>query len=172
MKRLIITAFLLHSGCDDGGTEGEDASSGDSGSDAVDPVEVQAMADGYAAFERINATPTASQHGNASTVNWWVPAEYSTMYRTLDPDAVAAATFPEGALVVKEHLDEEGAPDGYTMMFKGPPGTNDEANEWWFARVTPDGALAENGAVGFCMNCHRAVEQSDWLYGVPLDNRR
>jgi hypothetical protein len=184
-------ALAFHLGCgDDGGgsaetgggttmpatTDGEGSSEAmdgsSSGGGGIDADAIKMMADGYTGFEQINAMASSSQHGNASTVNWWVPSEFAAMYRMVDPAAPAAIAFPEGTLVVKEHLDDADAPDGYTMMYKGPAGSNAEANDWWFARVGADGELKENGAVGFCMACHSAVQQSDFIYGVPLDNRQ
>ena len=93
------------------------------------------------------------------------------MYKTIDPDNPSEITLPEGMLVVKEHLDAEGQPSGYTMMYKGPPGTNADTEDWWFARVGADGNLKESGAPGFCVGCHSVAEETDWLFGVPLDNR-
>jgi hypothetical protein len=57
------------------------------------------------------------------------------------------------------------------MMYKGPAGTNADANDWWFGRVDGFGVLQDSGAVGFCMTCHAAVATSDYLYGVPADNQ-
>jgi hypothetical protein len=155
-----------------GETSAESSEGGSSsGGDEIDADAIKMMADGYTGFEKINATASASQHGNAATVNFWVPSEFAAMYRMVDPAAPAAIAFPEGTLVVKEHLDDTDTAAGYTMMYKGPAGTNAEASDWWFARVGADGELKENGAVGFCIACHTGAQESDFIYGVPLDNR-
>ena len=177
MRRFLLGAVLVVCGCEEG--SGEDngegstgaAEGGSSGEGGVDAAMVQAMADGYSGFEKINADAVSSAHGNAAMVNWYVPSDIAAMFRTIDPDAPAEISFSEGALIVKEHLDGDGAADGYTMMYKGPPGTNAEANDWWFGRVDGAGELRDQGAVGFCMNCHSSVATSDWLYGVPADNQ-
>ena len=122
-------------------------------------------------FTKINAMDFPSQHGLAATVNVWVSPEAVAAYDALDPANPSAPAIPEGGIVLKEHLNTEGAKDGYLMMVKGPADYAPEASSWWWARVDGTGATQETGQVGFCLGCHNTVADQGHLYGVPLDNR-
>lgn len=158
----------------DVGSDSSGESAGDETGDGefidVDAVVQRAVA--YDSWEKINAEPRASQHALGDTVNMWVEPAYAELYRGIDPDLESSDTvFPEGAILVKEHLDEGGAPVGLTMMAKAATGYDPEFSDWWWARVNLDGSLEENGQVGFCQDCHGPREATDFVYGVPLDNR-
>ena len=43
------------------------------GGPTVNEEAVKELADGYLNFQKINQDAESSQHGNASTVNFWVP---------------------------------------------------------------------------------------------------
>lgn len=151
-----------------GASDGADESTGQA---PFDEAEVIEQAGQYAtALVQINDTPFASQHGLADTVNVFVDAANADLYRTLDPAAPADIDFPEGALVVKEHLDADGNPDGYLMMYQGPDGYAPDANDWFWARVDGTGATKETGAVAFCISCH--AQAPAHIIGVATDNRR
>jgi hypothetical protein len=155
----------------DGATEAADGS--DTGTpDAIDEDAELARAAAYETnLVQINATPFASQHGLAATVNTWVSPEAEAAFAALDPAAPVAPALDPGTMVLKEHLDAEGNKDGYLMMVKGPVGYAPDASDWWWARVDGTGATQETGQVGFCLGCHNAVAASGHLFGVPLDNR-
>lgn len=136
-----------------------------------DEAEVIEQASQYAtALVQINDQPFPSQHGLAATVNVFVDAANADLYRMLDPAAPTDLDFPEGALIVKEHLDADGAPDGYLMMYQGPEGYDPDANDWFWARVDGTGATKETGAVVFCIDCH--AQAPAHIIGVATDNRR
>lgn len=118
---------------------------------------------------KINVDPFPSAHGLADTVNVHVDAGAADLYRTIDPEAPAELDFPEGTLVVKEHLNTEGAYDGFLMMYQGPEGYDPDNRDWFFARIDGTGATRETGAVGFCIGCH--VPSPSFLFGVPADNQ-
>ncbi len=168
--------LLMLSACpeDDGEqteTETEDGT-GDTAEPPFDQDEVIESAKLYATdLVKINAEARPSQHGAASTVNFYVEQEMADLYRMLDPEAPAPVALPEGTLVVKEHLNDEGAPNGFTMMYKGPAGYDSDASDWFWARVDGSGATQETGAVPFCIDCHSAAGASGHIFGVPLDNR-
>lgn len=166
---------------DDAGTSGDETgavgSSGSGGASSTgepapfDEAEVIEQAGQYATeLVRINAQPFPSQHGLASTVNVFVDAAAADLYRAIDPAAPTEVDFPEGTLLVKEHLDAEGSPDGYLLMVRGPEGYAPEASDWFWARVDGSGTTQETGAVGFCIGCHAAV--AGHVFGVETDNRR
>jgi hypothetical protein len=147
------------------------AESDSTGAAAFDADAVVARAMAYETeLVRINAESRASQHGLADTVDIWVAPEIADLYRSLDPDAAGGLVeFPTGALLVKTHLDANGAVDGYTVMANADPDST--SGGWWWARIGADGMPAETGQVGFCIGCHQAVEAEGWVFGVPLDNR-
>jgi len=147
----------------------DEASSG--GSPAIDEAAVIEQASQYAtALVQINDQPFDSQHGLADTVNVFVDATNAELYRTLDPAAPADLDFPEGALVVKEHLDADGNPDGFLLMYQGPDGYAPDASDWFWARVDGSGTTQETGQVGFCIGCH--AQAPGHILGVATDNRR
>lgn len=121
---------------------------------------------------RVNAEPSGSAHGLADTVNQWVEPASADDYRRLLPDgSVTDVVFPEGTLIVKEHLNADGEYDGFLTMYKAAPGYNPDADDWWWARVGGDGTVFETGQVGFCMDCHRQVEDAGFVFGIPADNQ-
>lgn len=137
---------------------------------AFDEAEVIAQAGMYATeLVQINEVAFASQHGLADTVNVFINPEAAELYRSLDPEDPADVVFPEGTVVVKEHLDPAGAFDGYLLMYRGPDEYEPEGGNWFWARV--DGSLTtqETGAVGFCIGCHQP--SPSFLFGVPADNQ-
>lgn len=150
-------------------TDGADGTS--SGAAPFDEAEVIEQGSQYATMlVQINADPFPSQHGLAATVNVFVDPANADLYRMLDPAAPAELDFPEGALVVKEHLDADGNPDGFLMMYQGPDGYDPDAHDWFWARVDGTGATKETGAVGFCIDCH--AQAPGHIIGVAMDNRR
>lgn len=168
MLLALLPALLF--ACDAGGDEAE-TNSGETGEPSVDEDAIVAEAVNYASFEQISA-PTPSAHGLADTVVVWVPPEFAAEYRALDPeDPDDMASFAEGTLFVKEHLDSEGAPAGMTIMYKGPPGYNPDAGDWWWAQADIDGTLNDAGMVGYCMACHSPREGADWVFGIPADEQ-
>lgn len=159
---------------DTGGTEtgtSDGADGASTGQPPFDEAEVIEQASQYAtALVQINDVSFASQHGLADTVNVFVDAANADLYRTLDPAAPADIDFPAGALIVKEHLDADGNPDGFLMMYQGPDGYAPEASDWFWARVDGSGATQETGQVGFCISCH--AQAPAHIIGVETDNRR
>lgn len=177
VSALALALPFLAVGCTDDGDSDDDAvaSTGADGSGdgpGFDEAAVIAEAATYAStLTKVNATATASQHGLADTVNFYVNAEALAAYQMFDPDTPTATPLPEGTLLVKEHLTSEGAEDGFLMMYKAPEGYNPSAADWFWARVDGTGATRETGVVGFCVACHTAVADADFVFGVPLDNR-
>ena len=122
-------------------------------------------------FVQVNVTPLPGTHGDADTINYFSAPENEQLFRTIDPTMTTqSVSFIEGAMFLKEHLDPNGAVIGFTVMRKAKPGYNPEANDWWWARVSGDN-VTHQGKVGFCVDCHVMVDNTDYVYGVPLDNR-
>lgn len=169
---VLLAMTVLACASDDDGDDAaaDESSSGDAAAFDEDAVVARAM--GYATeLVRIDAQSRPSQHGLAATVSFYVAPEIAAMYRTLDPSQPGPAVdFPDGSLLVKQHLDETGTAVGYTIMAKGDPASTSDG--WWWGRVDATGALKDHGQVGYCIACHEAVAADGWAFGVPLDNRR
>lgn len=124
-------------------------------------------------FTQVSDVPRASQHALADTVTFYVANNVLDLYLTVEQDAPAEVAFPEGALLVKENLDQSGASDGFFAMYKGPEGYDPSGNDWYWLRVDAEGAVGNSGQVGFCKDCRSGgpAAVSDYVFGVPLDNR-
>ena len=152
----------------DAATDAADSSGDASPFDEAEVIEQASM---YATnLEKINIDAFGSAHGLADTVNVFINSEAADLYRSIDFDAPTDVGFPEGTLIVKEHLNAEGAEDGFLMMYRGPEGYLPDAGGWFWARIDGTGATRETGAVGFCISCHMPVE--GWVFGVPADNQQ
>ena len=157
----------------DDGTAGADGSGDEGDPGAIDVDAIMAEAEGYAAYTKVNAESRASQHALGETVNYWVAADTLDAYLAVDPAATAdSASFAAGTYLFKEHLDAEGGFNGLTIMFKAAAGYNPEAGDWWWGRTDKDFAILDQGKVAFCIACHTPVAESDYVWGVPLDNRQ
>lgn len=181
--RFVLVCSLLSMpiacGDDGGGGEGSDESgdsggSGDStGTAPFDEAEIIAQGGMYATeLVKINAQPFSSMHGLADTVNVYVNAEAEALFRTLDPAAPTEVALPEGTLVVKEHLDAQGAYDGYLMMYRGPEGYAPETNDWFWARIDGNGVAQDTGPSGpvdYCIGCH--MPAPSFVFGVEAGNQ-
>lgn len=158
-------------GSDTEGTESDGTET--AGPGEIDEAAVQAMAADFASLTQVSDVPEASQHSLADTVTFYAADDVLDLYLTVDPDAPTEVTFPEGALLVKENLNAAGESDGFFAMYKGPEGYDPEGNDWYWLRLEGDGTVGNSGQVGFCKDCHGggSAAVSDFVFGVPLDNR-
>jgi len=176
---LCLALSLASVGCDDSTDEdmGSDTEATDgtetSGPAEIDEAAVQTMAADFASLTQVSDVPLSSQHGLADTVTFYVADDVLDLYLTVDPDAPTEVTFPQGALLVKENLNANGESDGYFAMYKGPEGYDPDGNDWYWLQVNGAGAVGNSGQVGFCKDCHGggSAAVSDYVFGVPLDNR-
>ncbi|MGH1343132.1 MAG: hypothetical protein ACRBN8_16360 [Nannocystales bacterium] len=164
---------LVCPACDDGMEDGPESGTETDGPAEIDEAAVQAMAADFASLTQVSDVPLGSQHGLADTVTFYVADDVLDLYLTIDPDDPSEVTFPEGALIVKENLDANGESAGFFAMYKGPEGYDPSGNDWYWLRVDEEGAVGDSGPVGFCKDCHGAgsAAVSDYVFGVPLDNR-
>ncbi|MEM6994564.1 MAG: hypothetical protein AAF721_28880 [Myxococcota bacterium] len=157
-----------------GGGSGSGGADTTAGAATLDEEAILAAAMAFATtMDRVSDEPRTSQHGLADTVNFYVGAEHKDMYLSVDPDAPAEITFPEGTLLVKENLNDAGESDGFFAMYKAFPGYDEAGKDWYWLRVDGEGATGNSGKVGFCIDCHGggSAAVSDLVFGVPLDNR-
>lgn len=180
---LCLAACVAFTACDDSmeddaqtdgaQTDGAQTEGGETaGPGEIDEAAVQAMAADFASLTQVSDVPEPSQHALADTVTFYVADDALDLYLTVDPDAPTEVSFPEGSLLVKENLNANGESFGYFAMYKGPEGYDPSGNDWYWLRVDENGAVGNSGQVGFCKDCHGGgAAVSDFVYGVPLDNR-
>jgi hypothetical protein len=151
---------------DPGDGDPGDGDPGDGDPDIDEQAILDAIADYPDTFVLINAAPFTSQH-MGMMVNIWVDPNNAAQYKSIDPENPAPITLPEGAIIVKEHLDGDDVAGG-TVMVKGPAGYSPDDNDWWFAMGNLlGGELADSGpSLGGCIGCHSAVSETDYLFGV------
>jgi hypothetical protein len=71
---------------------------------------------------------------------------------------------PDGAILVKENYAEDKTTlKAVTPMYK-VDGYNPDAGDWWWAKYGPEGTVMKAGKVEGCINCHKAVEDKDWIF--------
>jgi hypothetical protein len=144
------------------------------GSEQADdpPVDVDAVleqsADYLSTHELANPTPVLGSHGAMMQV--WLQPEHLAAYLSIIPSPRPELEFPEGTLIVKEHLDLDNgaAVIETTIMYKGPAGYNPEGGGWWYAKLDADGEVLISGTdLPNCVDCHASAAASDWIYGLP-----
>ena len=187
---MILTRWVLvgglalgFAGCGDDAEDdaGSAETAGDGQDDGMDGTAADVMVDedmvlsdamAYAAdLQQVSSEPRTSMHGLADTVQFYVSPGDADTYLGIDPDADSTASFTEGALLVKENLDADGNPDGFFAMYKAAEGYDPEGNDWYWLRVDVAGNVGDSGKVGFCKDCHSGTSETDFVFGVPLDNR-
>jgi hypothetical protein len=78
-------------------------------------------------------------------------------------------TMPEGAIIVKENYTADDTTfDSATTMYKVED-YNDEFNDWFWLKNSPDGAIDAEGKVEGCQSCHQAAADNDYLFTGPLN---
>lgn len=75
------------------------------------------------------------------------------------------AVFPEGSLIVKELLDDNGSLERYAILFKAANDENADANGWVWGYINEDQTIAtsakEQGAS--CISCHQQPGNIDYM---------
>jgi hypothetical protein len=119
--------------------------------------------------------PRASVAVPGAQVQLWTRPEDAASYADIDIDGSGSgARLLEGAVVVREVLDEARVLTKLTLVVKGPNEANPALGGWLFGAFSPDGELLVDdngepllGAVAACGACHLARSGDDFLFGVP-----
>jgi hypothetical protein len=74
---------------------------------------------------------------------------------------------PDGSIIVKENYTPEKELAAVTVMYRRT-GYNPEAGDWYWLKYGPDKALLAEGRVDDCINCHRSVQNNDWVFTGPV----
>ena len=110
--------------------------------------------------------PVLGSHGAMMQV-WLVPDQVDD-YLAIVPSDRPELEFPTGTLIIKDHLDEDGAVFESTVMYKAKPGYSPEGGDWWYGEFDAEGALVEGGPdIVTCFDCHASAAKSDWIHGLP-----
>ena len=130
----------------------------------------------YQHWKRYNTAPYMSvTHGNHYLNNYAnsVAARYGRFEE--------AGTFPVGSVLAKDSFtmtESRGIVLGpLFVMEKMSPGFNYVTGDWRFAQILPDGTLLgetngrQSERVEYCIGCHLAVQQHDYLYFIPPEYR-
>lgn len=71
---------------------------------------------------------------------------------------------PEGAIIVKEnYADDKETLAAITPMYKVKD-FNPMAGDWFWAKYGADGEVMDSGKVQGCIDCHKKMEDRDWLF--------
>jgi len=76
-------------------------------------------------------------------------------------------TMPDGAVLLLEHLDEQGNAQALDVMWKRK-GYDPENGDWFWAEFAVDGRLEKAGAGAGCRDCHQAALTNDYLFRYPV----
>lgn len=69
---------------------------------------------------------------------------------------------PEGSIIVKCNLGAEKEIKVFTVMAK-VKGYNPDAGDWFWAKISKEGDVLEEGKIVSCIDCHSALKDNDYL---------
>ena len=78
-----------------------------------------------------------------------------------------AGSMPPGSIIVKENYMPDGTYDAATVMYK-VAGYDPSNNNWFWTKITADGAIEAEGRVADCAACHSARSDNDYIYTGSL----
>jgi hypothetical protein len=133
---------------------------------------------GSPAFVRLNQAAYATALESKAPINVYVSSHAFAPYASIVPESEGSEVqLPKGTLIVRQVKGATAAADTLTLMYKGPPGYNDELGDYWFgvtdARGVPqikDGK-PRTGQLAECYGCHLDRVEDDFLFGVPAAMR-
>ncbi|NCO52059.1 MAG: cytochrome P460 family protein [Deltaproteobacteria bacterium] len=76
-------------------------------------------------------------------------------------------TLANGSIIVKENYMPDKKLGAITVMYR-VKGFDAEGGDWFWAKYAADGAIAKQGKVAGCINCHAAVITNDWVFTGPV----
>ena len=127
-------------------------------------------------FERVNASPSATELHATDQITVFAPADVIADYRRVDPNrSGSGVSLPEGTVIVREVWAAEGSMVRLTVMAKGAPGYFPGGGDYFYGVLSPDGTRFESddegrplrGRVEVCGTCHLDRSGDDFLFGVP-----
>lgn len=76
-------------------------------------------------------------------------------------------TLADGAIIIKENYMPDKKLGAVTVMYR-VKGYDSEAGDWFWAKYSAAGAIAKEGKVAGCINCHTAAIANDWVFTGPV----
>ena len=76
-------------------------------------------------------------------------------------------TLANGSIIVKENYMPNKMLGAVTVMYR-VGGYDPNGGDWFWAKYKADGAIAKEGKVDGCINCHAAVINNDWIFTGPV----
>ena len=74
---------------------------------------------------------------------------------------------PYRSIIVKQNYTPEKKLESVTVMYK-IMGYNPEADDWFWAKYTPEGKVDEEGKIESCIACHGQKKANDYIQTAPL----
>jgi hypothetical protein len=155
-KAAVVMGLLAAGGCagDGGGADSGAAAVGEPGPGAFDP---DFETSGAFFTQMAGPVEGGTVHG---TVQIW----YSANLRE-GLEAGGPFVAPVGSVAIK--VQDNGAP-AITAMVKREAGFDPDDADWSYEQRDADGALTNEGALPFCIDCHSGFADTDYLGGTEL----
>jgi hypothetical protein len=75
---------------------------------------------------------------------------------------------PDGAILIKENYNRQKKLLSTTVMYR-LEGYNPAAGDWFWLKISPNRLILEEGRVKECIECHRAVQNNDWIFSDSVE---
>jgi hypothetical protein len=82
---------------------------------------------------------------------------------------ISTGVAPPGSVIVKENLTSDRVATAVTVMAK-VAGYDPENNDWFWVYYSIDGRIENEGAIEFCIECHRGMRENDYVIIRRLDS--
>lgn len=130
-------------------------------------------------FIRINRDPYPTKLSATDLIDVYISQDSAAGYWQIEPDSKdAAAPLPESTVIVRVVMDPDWTPKKLTFMIKEAPGSFPASGDYYYAVTALDGSIAfddagqpQAGALPECASCHIERASSDFLFGVPAEQR-
>ncbi|MGV3524970.1 MAG: cytochrome P460 family protein [Candidatus Sericytochromatia bacterium] len=122
-------------------------------------AELKTLSESYKAFPALNDDLVRSAEHGGIFVRTHLDAAAMTAFQ--------AKTFPlpEGSVSVKEgHPSADAAADRVYVM-KKIKGYDSANGDWFYAVLSPDGSVRQQGKMQMCIGCHGRAKASDYVFG-------
>lgn len=124
-----------------------------------DPVLAAFPVDFETSYTMVRDCRTTFEHGLGLNIQVW--ADPGSVQNYLDNEP-----FEVGSVLVKTIIDGEDCATGslrsYSVMIKGPAGTDPDHNDWLWQEVRADRTVERDGLLRECASCHSACADRDY----------
>lgn len=137
-----------------------------------------ATASEYLGWTRFNTAPYGSATHGGRMVNNYSNDIGAGEYGKFED----IGTMPVGSIIAKDSLvfDKNEMPSAgpLFLMEKMPAGFMSDYGDWKYTMIMPNGSVwgetlgKNSGGMQFCIDCHFAAEDYDYLFFLPSENRK